>query len=71
MTEKISKDTILKEILEIPGATEVLTKYNVPCLSCPFAGDEMAHLKIGQIAKIYGIDLKGLIAELKEKLKNR
>ena len=67
MKNKITKDTTLAEILELAGAEKVLAKYNVPCLSCPFAKIEMDKLKLGQICKIYGIDIDKLIKELNEK----
>lgn len=62
--KKITKDTSLAEILEFPEAEKILLKHNIPCLTCPFAGLEMKHLKIGQICKMYGIDFKSLLKEL-------
>lgn len=61
---KITKDTTLSEILIIPDAKEILAKYNVPCLSCPFAEQEMESLKIGEICETYGIDMGKLIEDL-------
>ncbi len=69
MLEKITKETILEDILKIPEAEDVLTKYNLPCLFCPLAVEESSYLKIGKIAEIYKIDIKNLLKELKEKLK--
>ena len=66
---KIDKDTTLAEILKFPEAEKVLAKYNLPCLGCPFAKFEMENLKIGEVCKMYGIDLKGLLKELNEKLR--
>lgn len=78
---KITKDTTLEKILKIPGVEEILTKYNLPCLSCPLAAGESSYLKIGKIAEIYNgkadisgrarykIDIKNLLKELNEKLK--
>ncbi|MDD5145790.1 MAG: DUF1858 domain-containing protein [Candidatus Pacebacteria bacterium] len=61
---KITKDTTLSDILEVPGAEKILAKYNLPCLSCPYAKMEMGNLKIGEICKNYGIDLEKLLIEL-------
>ena len=66
---KITKDTTLAKILELPGAEEVLLKYNLPCLGCPFAKMEIEDLKIGQVCQIYGINLENLLKELNEKIK--
>jgi len=65
---KITENTILAEILEKPELVKILAKYNLPCLSCPFAKYEVENLKIGEICKIYGIDLESLLKELNEKL---
>lgn len=62
---KISKKTTLSEIMENSKAVEVLKKYNVPCLSCPFARMEMEELTLEQICKNYDINLDSLIKELK------
>ncbi len=64
MSDKITKDTTLFEILEYPKAEEILAKYKVPCLGCPFAAQEMKKLKIGEVAKMYNIDLSGLLKDL-------
>jgi len=66
---KITKDTTLAEILLIPGAEKILTKHNLPCLWCPFAKMEMENLKIGDVCKMYGIDLEKLLKELGGELK--
>ncbi len=67
MKDKITKDTSLAEILKLPGAEEILAKYNLPCLSCPLAKFEIGDLKIGQVCKTYGIDIESLLKELNEK----
>lgn len=64
---KIDKNTTLADILAIKDADKILSKYNVPCLSCPMAKLELNELKIGQIAKIYKLDLKGILKELNGK----
>ena len=67
MAKKITKDTTLAEILEIKGAEKILAKYNLPCLTCPFAKMEMERLKIGDACKFYNIDIKKLLEELNKK----
>jgi len=47
-------------------AERVLAKYRLPCLTCPFAESEMEHLKIGEICKMYGINLEKLLKDLNE-----
>ncbi|NQU82825.1 MAG: DUF1858 domain-containing protein [Parcubacteria group bacterium] len=63
-TKKITKDTTLGEVLELPGAEQILAKYKVPCLTCPMAQMEMGVLTIGNICKMYGVDLEGILKEL-------
>ncbi len=62
---KITKDTTLDELLNNPKAQKILVKYNLPCLNCPFAEMETESLKLGDICKMYGINLKALTAELR------
>jgi len=61
---KITKNTTLSEILKYSGTEKILAKYNLPCLNCPFAKFEMENLKIGQVCKMYKIDLEKLLKEL-------
>jgi hybrid cluster-associated redox disulfide protein len=61
---KITEDTTLAELLDDPKAKKVLEKYNLPCLSCPFAKMEMEGLKIGDVCKMYDIDIEKLLREL-------
>lgn len=61
---KITKDATLAEILKHQELEKILIKYNLPCLSCPFAKFEMENLKIGEVCKMYNIDLKNLLKEL-------
>jgi len=61
---KITKDTLLSKILKYPKVKEILAKYNLPCLGCPMAAFEMGALKIGEVCKMYNIDLKKLLKEL-------
>jgi len=62
----ITKNTTLAEILKIPGAEDILAKFNLPCLWCPMMKTEMHKLKIGQICEMYNIDIKKLLKELNE-----
>jgi hybrid cluster-associated redox disulfide protein len=64
MKEKITQNTALAEILEKPELVEILAKYNLPCLNCPMAKFEIENLKIGEVCKMYGIDLGSLLKEL-------
>lgn len=66
---KIDENTTLAEILEKPELVKILAKYNLPCLSCPFAKMEMENLKIGQVCRMYGINVERLLKELNESCK--
>lgn len=61
---KITKETVLENVLKLGGAKEVLSEFNVPCLSCPMASIEMGSLTLGDICKAYNIDFKGLKKKL-------
>ena len=61
---EITKDSILADILKKDGAESILEKFSLPCLHCPMARFEIEKLKIGEVCKAYGIDLKNLLAEL-------
>lgn len=63
---EITKSTTLAEVLEIPGAEQVLAKHRVPCLTCPMAQVEMKTLTLGDICGMYGIDLDKLLKGLCE-----
>ena len=60
----INKNTKLDKILEIEGAEEILSKYEVPCLSCPHARYEMADLDLEYICSQYEIDCDKLIEDI-------
>jgi len=66
--KKITKNTILADILEVPGAKEILAKYHLPCLSCPLAQSEIQRLKLGNVCEKYDINAKDLIKELNQLL---
>jgi hypothetical protein len=61
---KITKDTTLVKIIEKKGAGKILTKNGVPCLSCPMSKFEIDKLKIGDVCKIYGLNLEKILKEL-------
>ncbi|MFA5013321.1 MAG: hypothetical protein WC520_02020 [Candidatus Paceibacterota bacterium] len=65
---KITKKTVLADVMGNEKAEELLGKYNVPCLSCPYAQSEMNELELGQICETYGIDCEKLIEELNVEL---
>ena len=68
---KITEDTLVGEILESSGAEEILAHYHLPCLSCPIASFELEILKIGEVCKIYNIDLKSLLQDLNKNLEKQ
>lgn len=63
---EIKKNTSLAEILKNPKLIKILEKHNLPCLSCCFAKMEIENLKIGDVCKMYSIDLEKLLKELNE-----
>ena len=69
--KKITKDTTVEEVLQVPGAEEILAKYSFPCLSCPMAAIEISKLKIGETARMYGINERALVEEINKKLEGK
>jgi hypothetical protein len=61
---KITSKTTLKNILSKKGANEVLMENGVPCLSCPMASFEIDKLKIGDVCKMYELNLEKILKEL-------
>jgi len=61
---EINKNTTLEKILEKFGAEEILAKHGIPCIGCPMAKFEMTELKIGEVCKTYGINVKKLLKDL-------
>jgi len=61
---KITEETILSELLDDPKTQKILAKYNLPCLGCPMAQYEMTNLKLGEVCKMYNIDIEKLLKEL-------
>lgn len=64
LRKKITEQTTLEVILEKPQAQDILAKHRVPCLTCPMAQYELKELKIGEVAKMYGLDIKKILADL-------
>lgn len=71
MVNKITENMTLAEILKYPDANKILAKHKLPCLHCPMAAYEMGKLKIGEVAKTYGIDAKGLLEDLNKNIKGK
>ena len=71
MKNKITKNTSLAEILKKPENKKILAKYNLPCLTCPFASMEIEDLKIGKICEMYKIDINSLLKDLNKKKKEK
>lgn len=61
---KITQKTTLAELLDNSKAIEILKKYNLPCLGCPFAKEEIENLKIDQVCKMYNINFQDLLKDL-------
>lgn len=61
---KVTSKTTLAKIIDKKGADEILTKNGVPCLSCPMASMEIDKLKIGEVCKMYGLNLEKILKEL-------
>ncbi len=61
---KVTNKTTLKNILEKEGASEVLSKHSVPCMSCPMASFELEKLEIGEVSKMYGLPLEKILKDL-------
>lgn len=61
---KITSKTTLEKILEKKGADKILAKHGVPCVSCPMAKFELDSLKIGQVCKMYGLNLEKILKDL-------
>ena len=68
---KITEKSIVAEVLKLKDASEILEKHNFPCLHCPMAAYEIGTLKIGEVAKAYNLDLKGMLKELNKNIKTR
>ncbi len=61
---KINKNSLLTDIMKKPGAERILAEHGVPCLNCPHAALEMEELRIGEIAKIYRLNINKILGDL-------
>ena len=50
--------------MELKNGEKILHKNNVPCVSCPMAEMELSTLKIGDVCKMYGLNLEKILKEL-------
>jgi len=65
----ITEKSTLEEVLKYDESLPILMKYGLPCLTCPIAKIEMRNLKIGEAARMYGINVEKLIKELNEAIR--
>jgi len=61
---KVTLKTTLKKILELKNGEEILHEFGVPCMSCPMAKFELDTLQIGQVCKMYNLDLEKILEKL-------
>ncbi len=66
MAKKYTEDTKLSEVLKSPEASKIIAKFKLPCMHCAMAAYEAEMLTLGQVSKIYGLDIDGLLKELNE-----
>jgi len=64
MKNKITKSTTLEKILKHKNGAKILMENGVPCLGCPMAQFEIDELKIGDVCKMYGLNLEKILKEL-------
>ncbi len=67
MPKKFTKNSTLAEILASERGEKILAKYNLPCLTCPMAKFEIQNLKVGEVCKMYEINIEKLLGELNKK----
>ncbi len=68
-TAKITENTFLLEIINNKKLQKILAKYQVPCLTCPFAIFEIKNLTLKEVCETYNLDLKNLLKELNKNIK--
>ena len=61
---KVTKNATLEKILEIKNGGKILAKNGVPCMGCPMAQFEIDKLKIGEVCKMYKLDLEKILTDL-------
>lgn len=71
MSVKFTKNATISQILRHPEGRRILAKYHLPCLHCPMAAYEVGRLKIGEVARMYGINVQKLLTELNYSSKNQ
>ncbi len=64
--QKITKDTLLVELLSDSKKIELLVKAGIPCVTCPIVGIEQNYLTVGAIAEFYGLDINKVLKVLNE-----
>ena len=62
--KKVTKQTVLADLIGDQKIEKILAKHKVPCLTCPFAQQEMAGLKLGDVCQMYGLDAEKLLIDL-------
>lgn len=62
--EKVTPKTTLIKILDKKGSEEILARHGVLCLSCPMVSLEIDKLEIGEVCKMYGLNLKEILKDL-------
>lgn len=62
--QRYSQQTNLRDIFSNDITLAVLARYNVPCVQCPMAMEEIGTLTVGQVCENYGIDCAELLKEL-------
>ncbi|HOD89886.1 MAG TPA: hypothetical protein PKK56_02295 [archaeon] len=67
----ITKKTTIEEVYKLKGGEEILSKYYVPCVSCPMARLEFGNLTLEMVCLNYGIDLDNLLKELNKLTENK
>ena len=60
----ITKNTTLEKIINQKNGEEILHKNSVPCVSCPMAPMELSTLKIGDVCKMYKLNLIKILKQL-------
>jgi hypothetical protein len=63
----ITAKTTLAKIVETKNGAKILMENRVPCLSCPMAQFEIDKLELGEVCKMYGLDLGKILKELNKK----
>ncbi len=66
---KITSKTKIAKLFAKKTLLNVLKKYEVPCVSCPIAKQEIDKNSIGYVCDIYGLPKEEIIKELNKKAK--